>query len=934
MNRQQEHLYQMLKEIHAICVKNGITYYLAMGSLIGAVRHGGFLPWDDDADIMMTLGEFRRFKEACKTDIPEGRILCSPDEQESYGFLLPRYVSKETTAIHTSQSLHEDICGEVIDIFILDPIADGREAYEAWVQDVNLYSEVRNYANVCSARFEMPRALYDEYAAIRDEKGGVYVSRRLEERLATHFDENGKRYGFRWNGVPITMERSWFAETVLVDFEDTQLMAPKDINGFLCGYYGEEWAQVPGKIVASKHKSASSLEFPYTEALEFYKPSQSRIQLRRDIEERKRICMDSAHAANALADERAFAYAKAAQIELEEKLAGCQESFDAALGAKDGLKLSKILAGYLKAQLSAELSGRHVYKGMFRYLRPIMIDVDDRVFEAALVALMCTERIRNAGRLLEMREWLNMPLTDGMKYYARLREVFQAAVECYQNGGYAQCLEKTEALLDELPQADSFHKLRCTVLLRLAQDDPSEDNLNALRMAYTRGLGLFAGDGFYAKIQADYVWLTGNKEEAKRLYIQAAEQTRNGFALLDIFKKTGYHPTWYRNPAWAHAYGVEQWNGPEPELSIKPAPEVLQGDALQHRLFELLGELCEFCEANGIKYALVPKAAYALLNKQLPVQMQDYAITCAPADAARFIGLANAGSLPADRSLFLRDAKAGAKAGKRKFAPALAYSADDTLCLDMGAVAPSKANGLAVGIKVLQPKKLPPELVGMLGASKKPTGLIGKIKRVLGVRRPQRALDSAASFYEALEPSVGSGDAFFEDAGKFALLPASALAHAAQREVEGTSVRIAADDEGIIWDPSVACGLSLELPKYTVASAVVSYDELVKCGGFASAYFTRKALYTKSTAKARAISKAFNQNFKELKLAVALKELSLELLPQKERIHRLAADNNIEELAQVLAPYIKLAKKYKGAGSLLFDAEIYSALQLVQEKAR
>lgn len=149
----------MLKEIHAICVKNDITYYLAMGSLIGAVRHGGFLPWDDDADIMMTLDEFKRFKEACKTDIPEGRILCSPDEQESYGFLLPRYVSKETTAIHTSQSLHEDVCGEVIDIFILDPIADGREAYKAWVQDVNLYSEVRNYANVCSARFEMPRSL-------------------------------------------------------------------------------------------------------------------------------------------------------------------------------------------------------------------------------------------------------------------------------------------------------------------------------------------------------------------------------------------------------------------------------------------------------------------------------------------------------------------------------------------------------------------------------------------------------------------------------------------------------------------------------------------------------------------------------------------------------------------------------------------------------
>lgn len=932
MNRQQEHLYQMLKEIHAICVKNDITYYLAMGSLIGAVRHGGFLPWDDDADIIMTLDEFKRFKEACKKDIPEGRILCSPDEQESYGFLLPRYVSKETTAIHTSQSLHDDVCGEVIDIFILDPIADGREAYEAWVQDVNLYSEVRNYANVCSTRFEMPRSLYDEYAAIRDEKGGVYVSRLLEERLATHFDANGKRYGFRWNGVPITMERSWFAESTLVDFEDTQLMAPKDINGFLCGYYGEEWAQVPGKISASKHKSASSLEFPCAEALEFYKPSQDRAQLRHDMETRKRICMDAAKTANSLADERALAYAKTAQLELEKKLADCQEAFDAALAAKDGLELSRILADYIKAQLSAELSGRHVYKGMFRYLRPIMIEVDDRIFEAALLALMCTERVRNVGRLLEMREWLDMPLTDGMKYYARLREVFRAAIECYQDGEYERCLEKVEALLDELPQADSFHKLRCTVLLRIAQDDSSEDNLNALRMAYTRGLGLFAGDGFYAKIQADYVWLSGNEDEAKRLYIQAAEQTRNGFALLDIFKKTGYHPTWYRKPSWAQSYGVEQWDGPEPELPAKPAHEGLQGDALQLKLFELLVELCEFCDANSVEYALAPKTAYALANNQLPAKIQDYCIVCAPAAAAKLVEFANAGELAADRGLLVREPQSGAKAGKRVLTPTLIYSAEDTLFFDMGSASPNEVNGLAVSIKVLQPKKLPAELANACGAAKKTSGLIGRLKRFFGkgAKKPAGPL----SFLKALDASVKGAATYFGDEGKLASLSAAALEHAEVQEVEGHRVRIAADEAGVVQDASVTCSGALELPKYTVASAAVSYEELVDRGGVAQGYFTRKALYSKRTAKARAISKAFNQNFKELKLAVALKEVSLELLPQKDRICELAANEDREQLGQILAPYAKLAKKYKGLNGLDFDPEIYSALKLVQKKAR
>ena len=51
---------EIMKDIHAFCVLNGIHYSLAYGSLLGAIRHQGFIPWDDDMDIMMPRPDYKR----------------------------------------------------------------------------------------------------------------------------------------------------------------------------------------------------------------------------------------------------------------------------------------------------------------------------------------------------------------------------------------------------------------------------------------------------------------------------------------------------------------------------------------------------------------------------------------------------------------------------------------------------------------------------------------------------------------------------------------------------------------------------------------------------------------------------------------------------------------------------------------------------------
>ena len=87
MNSLHLDILKLLKEIDAICKKYNITYYAAGGTVIGAIRHKGFVPWDDDADLYMTRKEFYKFRDAFKKESPKDRILeCIDDNQYSQIF--------------------------------------------------------------------------------------------------------------------------------------------------------------------------------------------------------------------------------------------------------------------------------------------------------------------------------------------------------------------------------------------------------------------------------------------------------------------------------------------------------------------------------------------------------------------------------------------------------------------------------------------------------------------------------------------------------------------------------------------------------------------------------------------------------------------------------------------------------------------------------
>ena len=84
---------KILKEIDRICRKYKIQYALDAGTLIGAVRHKGFIPWDDDVDIYMPRDDWNKLVEISGSVLPEHRALQCVDVDRSYTNTFPRYVA-------------------------------------------------------------------------------------------------------------------------------------------------------------------------------------------------------------------------------------------------------------------------------------------------------------------------------------------------------------------------------------------------------------------------------------------------------------------------------------------------------------------------------------------------------------------------------------------------------------------------------------------------------------------------------------------------------------------------------------------------------------------------------------------------------------------------------------------------------------------------
>ena len=116
---------EMLIEVDRICKKCEIKYNIIAGTLLGAVRHGGYIPWDDDADVAFLRPEYEKFRKACKTELDKDRFYFQDHRNtKGYRWGYGKIRRKNTLFLRENQEHMPYEQGIFIDIFPLDGVPD------------------------------------------------------------------------------------------------------------------------------------------------------------------------------------------------------------------------------------------------------------------------------------------------------------------------------------------------------------------------------------------------------------------------------------------------------------------------------------------------------------------------------------------------------------------------------------------------------------------------------------------------------------------------------------------------------------------------------------------------------------------------------------------------------------------------------------------
>lgn len=116
----QRHLIKMYKDIEVVCEKNHLTMMLAYGSVLGAVRHNGFIPWDDDLDIYMPRYDYNLFVHKYAKDLPSQYILYAPNSNNKAISRFAKVMDSNTKYVQIGSENNGSCNGVFIDIFPLE----------------------------------------------------------------------------------------------------------------------------------------------------------------------------------------------------------------------------------------------------------------------------------------------------------------------------------------------------------------------------------------------------------------------------------------------------------------------------------------------------------------------------------------------------------------------------------------------------------------------------------------------------------------------------------------------------------------------------------------------------------------------------------------------------------------------------------------------
>lgn len=269
LRKLQLYEYDIMKEFVRVCEENGLTYFLAYGTLLGAVRHKGFIPWDDDIDIFMLYEDYKKFERIAQKELRKGYSLFSRNvTAKNYGFW--NMVGREdSTSMNLKMRKVHAQHGIGIDIFPLFPFSvEKKDKLFKYARIMQLLALKWYHLGTLTEEKGIQKIKKLMHALIPD-RINLYLFNKIFNYLGEYIKESDIEYVIDYLEPEHLYKKEWFSEKEKMQFEDSEYDIPVAWDALLTEIYGDYMKEPEDKTYAHCGDENVYISFtkPYKEML-------------------------------------------------------------------------------------------------------------------------------------------------------------------------------------------------------------------------------------------------------------------------------------------------------------------------------------------------------------------------------------------------------------------------------------------------------------------------------------------------------------------------------------------------------------------------------------------------------------------------------------------------------------------------------------------